>query len=211
MVKNFKVNNGEVTSELKIKNFKINEENEECFSKGSMLNIEPDVVSYLDHQLSSFWIDGRIGMGFFEHFFCFFDFASLKGGLAQDLQGLVNKCQIFLGEYQKIPFFMGKAGAIIDIKTDFGVKKFLIDTGASCSILRRPSTPREKDMYVHSSQLKIGEQDYGPWRFHPFEISELYDDMDGILGIDFLKHCRLIFDFQNQVIYLNYRQNKNRK
>ncbi len=82
----------------------------------------------------------------------------------------------------------------MNIQTDRGMKKFLIDTGAECSIIKK--SPNEPE------QIKVYLENIGSWNFYAIDLPPGIPPIDGILGVDFLKKHIICLDFLDQAIYI---------
>lgn len=105
-----------------------------------------------------------------------------------------------LGEIYPLTGFIQKRLEIengllcVTLETNYGEKKFLIDTGAERSAIRRsPSDPR---------RIKLSLEHFGSWKFYTVQFPEEIPPLDGILGIDFLKKHPMFLDFLNLTIYI---------
>lgn len=115
-----------------------------------------------------------------------------------------------LAHIEQIPFeYEENRGLYCWIETNFGKKRFLIDTGASLTFL----SPHE--IFIQASQntdpdclnslvfdhFKLGSKDFAPQEAHI--VNQLnFENMDGILGMDFFDNKILFFDMTNRILYL---------
>lgn len=151
---------------------------------------------------------GSIGWPIFAQFACFFNFSHSEIVIGKNIASL-REAGYSMNEFIQIPFSVNKGGIILSMTTDLGIHQFLLDTGVSCSMIRQKLVPKEKiekikfnvEGYTTESML-LNEQNLGRWTFKLFEISECYDQFDGILGVDFFKKRAVCLDFQNQMAYI---------
>jgi len=123
----------------------------------------------------------------------------------KDLKHL-RKEGYFVENLIEIPFEGDKNRIIFLVDTDVGEKKFLLDTGATVSIIK-PSFVTEEErkeirqhmMFMTTSKFVITNHDFGGMELHFYDIPDKFDDIDGILGMDF---CR------KHVIYLDFKEKK---
>ncbi len=109
----------------------------------------------------------------------------------------------------KIPYELNQ-GFVIEVETDFGKKKFLLDTGLALNNVIRDSLVDEKfptqvvDNWklVTSSKFQFGDKDFGSENFFPFAISPIIEGIDGILGMSFFRKYAVLLDLQKKVAYI---------
>lgn len=153
--------------------------------------------------LHSLFIQGSVGWGLFKELNCIFDFPKSEIIIAKNADHLFDKTSYSIKEFVRIPFHLEQYGVVVDFETSQGQKKLLLDTGATCSILRSSTsqfTNKEQHL-VSTDKLISGGHDFGKWSFDIYDFSE-WISCDGILGIDFFKKHTIYFDFQNQTAYL---------
>ncbi len=159
----------------------------------------------LKDELELLVVDGRVGWTFFKQGVVFFDFSHSNLVIAKDLPVLVDKAGYSLNDFIPIPFELHNCGPVFTIQTSVGAQKFLLDTGATCSIIRDASILREmkssKSSHI-TENLRIGESDFGQWTFRLLEYNEQME-CDGILGIDFFKKHMICLDFLTNTAYVS--------
>ncbi len=97
--------------------------------------------------------------------------------------------------FQEIPFILTRWGAVFTVETDFGIKRFFINTSAPFSSIRSSQEKQQKEK-VTTSKFKIGEVDLGNTDINVVNISHSLNDIDGYLGVDFFKRNVIFLDFQ---------------
>ena len=170
------------------------EENLQFLTKGSKLGYWKQ--KWIDQQL--FLIDGRIGCGILSHVHCYFDLPHQALYLAKSLEQ-IRKCYAS-DEFIEVPFELQNGLIFLTASTDFGVKRFLLDTGASVSIVRKSTFPGVKNDWI-KSKLVLKGFDFGQWEFFLYEITERLQ-IDGVLGIDFFKKYGVHLDFEHSKAYI---------
>lgn len=153
-------------------------------------------------------LSGKVGGAILLPFNCLFDFPHSALYLAKNREELEKLKKGCLDGFIEVPLDLQKNGILISIETDLGIKKFLLDTGADMSVLKRslvdPSQAKEfapgKWSYT-SHKFMIGNQDFGDWDFVLFEFPE-HLMVDGILGIDFFRQYAVALDFENKTIFI---------
>lgn len=110
----------------------------------------------------------------------------------------------------KVPFeYIHYQGLFCFILTEYGPKKFLIDTGTTITILRASSFPNLITKQLTENHLpettltlfQLGHKNYA--NQHAFLIQDLkLDYFDGILGMDFFYDKTLFFDMDHKMLYI---------
>jgi len=151
---------------------------------------------------------GRIGREIFDGRNFLLDFASSKvifcgsfNDLARDRYNLKN--------FIKVPFQMNRVGICLRVETDLGEQILLLDTGSSHCLLR---PPKEKEQLVieascplpiwRSQKFSLGGCEFGPMGIMLLELTPLMNEIDGILGMDFLKEHAIYIDKKKSVAYI---------
>lgn len=142
-------------------------------------------------------IKGVIGKNFLEKVNMYFDFPNSKLVLTNEKEKPPSQ--------NPIPFSLGKDLLILKVETDLGPLRLLLDTGSSHNVLRSSSIEsiEESPNFIETETFKIGEYDYGPQRLKHFYLSEEFDRIDGILGMEFMHTRKLYIDYPNQVLYIS--------
>lgn len=107
--------------------------------------------------------------------------------------------------WTKVPFSIGpQFGVVLDLETDLGSKKLVLDTGATLSLLSRREVGEGKTESFHRSPCcKIGETDFGEQDFFLTQFPEVFGEIDGFLGMDFLKSHTVYLDFERKEAYFS--------
>ncbi len=164
-------------------------------------------------QSSSFWsrvkdqierlvLDGRMGWTIFQKNVVLFDFPHSALIVAKDIGSLNEVLNYSLSSFTKSPFDLQACGIILQIETDLGIQKFLLDTGATCSVVKASLFTESTSSPYVTNRLKIGNIDFGPWKFHLLEYLD-QNQYDGILGVDFFKSHEICLDFLNQIVSIH--------
>jgi hypothetical protein len=113
----------------------------------------------------------------------------------------------FVNFSEKIPIHHEfNKGVICHVKTEYGIKKFLIDTGSpismmKCSELQFSKNPNNQFKFIKLKMLEIGKKKFNDVKL--LHIDNLpISQVDGILGMDFLYNKTLFIDFHNSHMYL---------
>lgn len=150
---------------------------------------------------------GRVGWPLFKSSVTLFDFPDFSISLHGTFEEAVRDQVLNMNDFVSIPFTIEKGNLFAFFETDLGKHKVILDTGASCSFLRKSKIDPDwlftlssnGGTYFKSSKLQIGGYNYGNWNFAAYE---LFDDIEGILGLDFFLQYAVLFDFENQLVYL---------
>lgn len=151
-------------------------------------------------------IRGNIGRPFLLKWACLFDCPNARLLLAPSIDSLAK--HVDLQKLTPVPFELHSQGILLSLSTDLGVKRFLLDTGSTASMMKtllvKEELMEERGWplkgYV-TSTLSHGELELGPWSFWLYDICpELV--LDGILGIDFFCSYLVLIDFERSIVYL---------
>lgn len=138
-------------------------------------------------------IDGRIGGGLFCDLqcVCYFDMSRLIFCMQSSLDRIMESYP--LTDFVKGSFEIVNGWACLNIQTDRGMKRFVLDTGASHSIIQKSSLDRQ--------WVKVDLGSFGRRPFFTFDIPERIP-FDGVLGFDFFEDYKICLDFSNQTMYV---------
>lgn len=152
-------------------------------------------------------ISGKIGRQVFLDWCCYFDLPHSVIFLAKNIEDMSGVCSF--DQFVEIPLLLENYGLIIVVETDLGPKRVLLDTGANHSLVRESQVDKNdaKEVYpgiwrYTSSQLKIGDNNFGSW---PFLLYEFCDSakFDAVLGVDFFKKYEVLFDFKKSRVFIS--------
>lgn len=123
----------------------------------------------------------------------------------------LKKLGYALDGFAKVPFSKGQVYPIITAHTEIGQVRLAIDTGCTFSHLRMSRVGkewREEAENGHtfpvffSQHLKIGTRDFGGLEFDLVDVTPELTEIDGILGMDFVKDHLVYIDQQEQAVYI---------
>jgi hypothetical protein len=150
---------------------------------------------------------GDIGRPILEKFNLLLNFQDAEIIACNNPQKL-KKLGFDLSEMEKMPLEEGR-GLIIKVNTDLGMKNIDFDTGATKSVLRSSNVEGQEELEEQygmkkftTSKLVIGNKDFGETLFYLCEITPELHEIDGMLGMDFLKKHVVYFDYPNRVVYI---------
>lgn len=151
---------------------------------------------------------GRIGREAFDGKNFLLDFPHSKMIICKNFKDLA-KDGYNLENFIKVPFKMERIGICIPVETDVGEQILLLDTGASLCFLRPPLEKEKLSIdpslsapIWRSQTLTLSGHEFGPRNFTLFEISPILDEIDGVLGNDFLKEHAVYIDMKKSVAYI---------
>jgi hypothetical protein len=199
----FRIERMQIGKNLSINDAPIFEQADDCLKNQSLLPI----LSYWDHfkeWLDSYFIHGSVGWGFFRNTASFFDLKKSKIILAKDFKTLMCEIRHPTRDFVPIPFTVQPWGIVLE----FGNKQFILDTGATVSILR-PNQSEEGEIFLKNfktESLIRSDCNLGSWNFCVYNFSHHFE-VDGILGIDFFMKHAIAFDFDNQIAYIDSSSN----
>ena len=108
-----------------------------------------------------------------------------------------------------IPFRSTSGGIFLDVETDMGVQRFVLDTGSTLSVIRasdyKEGVPIRQCRglpVIETSKFVMNGIDFGRRDLCLVDISPAFDDMDGLLGMDFLKEYIVYLDFGKKMAYI---------
>lgn len=142
------------------------------------------------------WLtDGSVGWRMLRGGCPLFDLTNMHLCFAKDLPTLIHEAGYSLEGYSTVPFELANCGIVLTAETQVGIKRLMLDTGATHSILRG------KGNESLDSSLIIAGQDFGRWRFRFLDLTDLFD-CDGVLGIDFFLKHKICLDFPHKRAYI---------
>ncbi|BCR05535.1 hypothetical protein DESUT3_26040 [Desulfuromonas versatilis] len=148
-----------------------------------------------------------------------------RNGLAKEEQGSENKrktARLAVLEPQETPVIIEGHQILIPVSLNYGPRSvqlnMLLDTGATHTVLYRKSirglglvaqrkahSKLASGQVIQSDQVQIAALRIGPYEMKGFtayiiDNADPTDTVDGLLGMDFLKHRQFQVDFAEQVI-----------
>lgn len=121
----------------------------------------------------------------------------------KDLSKAFSRNEISREDFIEVDLLKNFEHLVVSVQTDFGVKKFAIDTGAEVSSLS-PTGANTKVEFINSESFVMSGYDFGSQSMLTFSIfGENFDAFDGFIGLDFLEKHRIIFDFEKNKAYIS--------
>jgi hypothetical protein len=120
----------------------------------------------------------------------------------------LKKAGYNIENFVSVPFEIGRIGIILKVTTGIGQKNLSIDTGSTLNLIRssffhEQKKPEEKPgLPLFTSTLLVGGATFGSEDFYLYDITPELSDIDGFLGVPFLKKHAIYLDFQNKQAYI---------
>ncbi len=155
-------------------------------------------------------ISGYLGLGLFLYStpVLFLDLQNSSVFMVKDLRRF-HEVPYSPEKMAQVPLQVENGYLVIEVETDFGRRRFLLDTGATLNLLK-PSflidgeeilSCLEKKI-ISSATFQVGGVDLGSEDFCLFPMSSDLGEIDGILGMSFFRKYAIFLDFQNHVAYI---------
>lgn len=114
-----------------------------------------------------------------------------------------------LNQLVQISFEIGRTGVILPVKTEMGLIRLSIDTGSTVSLVRSSifqgiGIKNEKHGFpiYTTSMFEIGSKNFGSMNLYLFDITPELHEIDGVLGMDFVKNHVIYIDYKDKVLYI---------
>ena len=152
---------------------------------------------------------GIIGRPLLEQQNLFFDFPHGALFIEESLRFL-QKRGFCPKKLVKIPFTKNKGGLVVEVETDLGTRRLSLSISNSHTFIR-PSLAKnftcevesENLPFLPSSRLVLGGEDFGKKSLYLVDFTEKITEIDGCIGMDFLKQHVLYLDFKNNLAYID--------
>ena len=115
-----------------------------------------------------------------------------------------------LTTFEKSSFKLDPKGIIIEVDTDLGKMKLLLNTGFTVTMLHEFLYPQKGEKIVDSSgfafltssKFVINNHDFGSKGLYFLNMTEELNVIDGALGMDFISKHVMYIDFSKKVLYI---------
>lgn len=151
---------------------------------------------------------GTVGRDLLEKMNLLFDF---QNGIILECNDIkhLKKAAYSLDDLVPIPLERGRTGVILNVDTDWGILRLSLDTGSTLTLIKH-SLLKNSDLkqqecelpHLSTSKFKIGNKDFGNLKMYLFDITSELHEIDGVLGMDFLKNHVVYINHQDHVIYV---------
>lgn len=133
-------------------------------------------------------VDGRIGARFFSSSAIFLNLKHSQFSIAKTFE------EFSLTPIFETPIFLENGLISIELLTEYGKKRFILDTAASASLANASSFPK--------SRINIIDGSIGKVYLRTFAFPTSLNEYDGILGLDFFNKAMICIDFQKRKFYI---------
>lgn len=133
---------------------------------------------------------GHLGGFFGDKFNLLLDFPHNRI-IASDAFSKLQRKKIASNDWMSVPFEIHRFGVVFSINTDFGPLRLALKTTSTLNHLRSSFFPHDARFSFASSSFSINGIHFGHVTFHPIDLPELLNGIDGFVGMDFLKEHAL--------------------
>lgn len=145
---------------------------------------------------------GRLGRDFFSGKNLFMDFSHRTLIACSKLKDIERE-GYEVKKMTPVPFKNTAGGVVLEIETDMGRMNFVLDTGSTTSVIRdTKKMPENKMPIVETLKFSMNGIDFGPQKLYLLNISPEFEEIDGLLGMDFLNEHALYLDFAKKTAYI---------
>lgn len=156
---------------------------------------------------------GSVGWQLFKEYSTLFDFPNSRIVIAQTKASLEREGFLNPKKYVITPFIQHRGVLVINITTDLGEKRVVLDTGASYSILKNQSIDSSQLVknknardFFSSKKFELDGYDFGGQKFAVTELTNSLE-VDGVLGVDFFLEHAFFLDFDKGLVYIEKPKN----
>ena len=103
-------------------------------------------------------------------------------------------------QWIQMPFKMGLTGVILQVSSDLGTLNLSVETTMQNAFLKSSLMPVNQSFL--SSSLWIEKCNLGKVLFQYLDLSDSFHDIDGFIGMNFLKNHAIYLDFSNNTAYI---------
>jgi hypothetical protein len=100
----------------------------------------------------------------------------------------------------RIPFEIQRGGVVFHIDTDFGTRRLAVNTISTFNHLQSSFIPSGKP--CASSPLVLEGQRFGNVTFESIDLPDVLREIDGFIGMDFLKEHAIYLDYTHKIAYI---------
>jgi hypothetical protein len=105
-------------------------------------------------------------------------------------------------DWIQLPFEVGRIGIIFNVDTDFGTRKLALNTTSMNSMLRSSISPQGAGLPHVSSSFILGGHRFSNVVFDYIELPEDLNEIDGFIGMGYLKEHPIYLDYANKTAYV---------
>lgn len=143
---------------------------------------------------------GKLGKFLGQEFNLLLDFPRQRIIACDTFSKLQDK-KIVNKDWIGVPFELREIGIVFCVDTDFGSRKLLLNTTSTTTYLRSSLIPPSTSFPFVSSSFSLEGRHFGNVTFHPIDLPEGLNEIDGFIGMDFLKEHALYLDCTNELAH----------
>ncbi len=122
--------------------------------------------------------------------------------IASDTFSKLRGKKIANDDWISIPFEMHRGGIVFSVDTDFGPLRLVLKTACTLNHLRSSFFLSNAPFPSVSSSFSLEGRHFGNVKFHPIELPEILNEIDGFIGMDFLKKHAIYLDYGRKIAYV---------
>lgn len=151
---------------------------------------------------------GTLGSALFSDKNLLLDFNNSVFFISNDIQDLITH-GYDLKKFVKVPYISSKHFIIVNVETELGMARLVLDTGSTVCFIRSsfashlvPQGKRSGLPFITTSKFEMSGKDFGPMNLCLYDICSELSEMDGLLGMDFLKNHVIYIDREYKQLYI---------
>lgn len=183
--------------ELSLKDVYVKQEHDDYLANTTLWNDKPGTIEL-----------GMLGRPILEKTNLLLDCSRAKI-VATNSKRMLKQAGYDLEQMIRIPIEVNKRGIVVKVDVDVGLLKLLIDTGSTLTLVRSSTFQTQqceeydRELFVYkSSKFIMGKNDFGRKNLYLYEITPDLNEIDGVLGMDFLENHIVYFDYKHKAIYI---------
>lgn len=125
-------------------------------------------------------------------------------------QEALERAGFDLNKMVKVPFELNEKGILIDVMTEMGKLRLSFDTGSTLTIVKPQSSEalfckhENEHLPIYScNKFQIGGHDFGQLNIYGWDVFPLEQNIDGVLGMNFIKDHIIYIDYPNKQLFIN--------
>jgi hypothetical protein len=119
---------------------------------------------------------------------------------ACDTFSKLHKKKLAGKHWVRVPFEMHCSGIVLNVDTDSGTRRLAINT--TCTFTHLRSSLISSGQSSISSSFCLGRQQFGNVVFRSIDLPEGLSEIDGFIGMDFLKKHAIYLDYTHKIAYI---------
>ena len=211
--KNWLIDSIKMCKKLWVNNVPVEEESEDFILKGSKIDSDDPPSNATLEAIEK--LAGRMGISSLRG--CprwLLDFPRSRLIMIEKLDDSLRRLNLSLKNFTEVALDPSFTHMVIDIDTDIGIKKFIVDTGANLTVLKPNPVAydengkiADKKEWITFSEFFINGKNFGPHEVLLFNRLHAEKNTDGFLGMDFLENRAILIDFENNKVFIGEKEN----